>query len=237
MSITVNALLNFTAAQNAAAVMAQGQLNQVGLFTGPVGPQGIAGPIGMGGGGGVVGGFAFMGGGMSNIQITPPAIIINGHPAPCGETFDDHLDLFVLNYKLDEQPFLHFHFRVWEAIYKEDYTDYGMVFRTKGCFLAFGSTTTRDHFSSWIARYQEMFYQNRSLEKTKLPEPLAGNMQGVFIPDYPQSNENITPGWGLDTELMSLWAYIVSRCYHPVVRLQNGWLFSNDTDAIAFKMR
>jgi hypothetical protein len=165
---------------------------------------------------------------------------INGMPAPEGERFASSRDLFTTDLRLDDQRPNHFHYRVWIENYGEEYSDYGMVFRSgSGCYAAFGSAVSRDHFEDWYADYRAKFFQDVDPSTSTIPDPEPGRLNGYYVSDPPPErdvNGNFSFTF-TDPTHEKQWAWIVAHCNHAVVRMPKGWLFANDTDAVVFKMK
>jgi hypothetical protein len=184
----------------------------------------------------------FSGGGGITITLQP-----NNLKVPQGENFADSRDIFTVGLCLDGEPYIHFHYLVWIENYGEEYKDYGAVLRSDdGIYIAFGSSHSRDHFEKWFDNYQQTFFKERVISETAFPKMITSAITGTLILDktpdpkedsgtlYKRLPDNI-PTCRSDT--FEAWAWIVENCHDPVVRINDGWLFTGSNDAVLFRMR
>lgn len=167
----------------------------------------------------------------------------NGLKVPEGDKFAKSRDLFTTDLCLDGEPHNHFHYLVWIECHGEEYNDYGTVLRSDdGIYIAFGSAKSRDHFESWFDHYQRTFFKEREVSKTELPGMVTTAITGTLILDQAPDPERtvfrkMPDKIGCQTEIFETWAWIVENCHEPVIRLNNGWLFTGANDAVLFRMK
>jgi hypothetical protein len=222
-----------------------------GVFNGNTGIiHGIVGAGGAGGiGMGVAGGMGFGYGHATTVTIgSSQAISLSGlvlggpgGEMPEGKTFNLCNELFLVEMRIDDNACNHHHYKVWVELHGADLTDYGAVLRSRiGIVPAFGSEETREHFVSWLDHYKWTFFYDFDLAETKIPTLSSGEVKGIWFEDplpVPDSNGYITFSNPRKLGDLTTWAWIVGHCSHPVYRMSNGWLFTNDKDALVFKMR
>jgi hypothetical protein len=118
------------------------------------------------------------------------------------------------------------HYVLWSKLFGDLFDDYGTVIKNKtGMFPAFGSRATKEHFENWFETYKNTFFRDTDVLENVYPKPKSGNLNGTWIEDRP------------DRTVEEDWMWISKHYRNPVVRVDTGWLFSNETDAIHFKMR
>jgi len=179
-----------------------------------------------------------------NVNQKTPNLTIHNRSVPIGETFNNSRDLYTVDWHLEEYECLYFHYLIWIELYKNDFDDYGTVFKSEcGIFPAFGKIDTRLHFEEWLDRYTDIFYSDREISKTSIPQPISGKLSGFCVddgqPDYPYdvtANPFVPKNTSTYDDFLT-WAWIVSHCRSSVLRLHRGWLFTDETDAVMFKMR
>lgn len=140
--------------------------------------------------------------------------------------------------QLDKNAHNHFHYLIWQNLFGETFDDYGAVLKPGiGMFIAFGSKASRDQFENWFEDYQRTLFSKHKISETYLPDPVSGELNGMHVSDFERPPYE---GYEFATICKSDfrdWTWIAENCYHPVYRLPKGWLFTNTTEAIHFKMR
>lgn len=191
-----------------------------------IGGAGVAGgyyAIGGGGGAGIGGQqiqFNFNGKISQKITYT-----VGGKAPPHGEDFDESFDLYISKHEIGDTE-LGAHYIVWSKLFDDLFSDYGTIVKNQnGMYPAFGSRVTREHFENWLEEITQIFFQKTDIKEHAHPKPHSGDVVGLWIEDR------------LDRTVDQDWVWIVKNYKHPVIRMDKGWLFQNDTDAIHFKMR
>lgn len=182
--------------------------------------------------------YAFVPSTAQTITLCP-----NNLKVPEGDKFADARDLFTTDLRLDGESHNHFHYLVWIENHGETFNDYGTVLRSDdGIYATFGSAKSRDHFEEWLDNYQRTFFKERDVSKTALPGMVTTAITGTLILDQTPDPEEIVFRKMPDkiscaTDVFETWAWIVENCHEPVIRLNNGWLFTGANDAVLFRMK
>lgn len=173
------------------------------------------------------------------------AILAGNAPSERDTTFDGviHLDggdvggfstlypeMFTAN-----KPALWFHISIWEKIFGETYCDYAILAVTKSThdfasdyLLVFGSKRTRQVFRRWWRKYNKL-YDDDTINTEFLPCAGASKrIKGAIIRFKFPAHKNV---------IRDVWAWIVANSRARVWRVPDAFVFANDVDAVAFKLK
>ena len=139
-----------------------------------------------------------------------------------------------------------FHFAVWLA--GNDVTNFGyMIAHDSGVpimevtgqpiVVIFGRKSDFNSFKRYMAKLYRWFPEGELIQETMIPNcPKSGTYRLTFVS---HSSSGVDPATfePIKPEALEAWAWIVHNCHHPVFRTPLGFAFSNDKDALYFKMK
>lgn len=203
--------------------------------------------------------------GITNVNVTmgppPVTMTIHGRQPPVGDHFDPSAALYPSSMVIGDNRYLHYHVIVWTKLFGQDVTDYGCVYvNGDGLRLCFNSKISLQKFERWLKRYTRVFFGDGSLDQCYAPHPVSGKMMGYFVEDAPTptfssasalgasvlggsslSNVQNTylhakPHETISETFLPDWVMIVRHASKRVIRMANGWFFSDAKDGVMFKM-